>query len=41
MPTDLSGVSDISVIFTTPDGKGCAYEYGRTLFDLYQVVDVK
>ena len=41
MPTDLSEVSDISVIFTTPDGKGCAYEYGRTLFDLYLVFDVK
>jgi serine/threonine protein kinase/Tol biopolymer transport system component len=41
MPPDLSGVTDISAIFITPDGKGYVYEYGRTLSDLYLVSDVK
>jgi eukaryotic-like serine/threonine-protein kinase len=41
MPPDLSGVTDISAILITPDGKGYVYEYGRTLSDLYLVSDVK
>ena len=41
MPPDLSGVTDISSIFVTPDGRGYVYEYGRTLSDLYLVSDVK
>jgi Tol biopolymer transport system component len=41
MPPDLSGVTDISAIFITADGKGYVYEYGRTLSDLYLVSDVK
>src|SRR5262249_53478011 len=41
MPPDLSGVTDISAIFITPDGKGYVYEYGRTLSDLYLVSDIK
>ena len=41
MPPDLSGVTDISAVFVTPDGRGYVYEYGRTLSDLYLVSDVK
>ena len=41
MPPDLSGVTDISSILITPDGRGYVYEYGRTLSDLYLVSDVK
>jgi eukaryotic-like serine/threonine-protein kinase len=41
MPPDLSGVTDISAIFITPDGRGYVYEYGRTLSDLYLVSDIK
>jgi dipeptidyl aminopeptidase/acylaminoacyl peptidase len=41
MPPDLSGVTDISAILITPDGRGYVYEYGRTLSDLYLVSDVK
>jgi serine/threonine protein kinase/Tol biopolymer transport system component len=41
MPPDLSGVTDVSAIFITPDGRSYVYEYGRTLSDLYLVSDVK
>jgi hypothetical protein len=41
MPPDTSGVTDISSILITPDGKGYVYEYGRTLSDLYLVEGVK
>jgi Tol biopolymer transport system component len=41
MPPDLSGVTDISAIYITPDGRGYVYEYGRTLSDLYLVADIK
>ncbi|MFY9531401.1 MAG: protein kinase [Candidatus Acidiferrales bacterium] len=41
MPPDVSGVTDISAILITPDGKSYVYEYGRTLSDLYLVNDVK
>ena len=41
MPPDLSGVTDVSAIYITPDGKGYVYEYGRTLSDLYLVSDVR
>jgi len=41
MPPDFSGVTDISAIFITPDGRGYVYEYGRTLSDLYLVSDIK
>jgi eukaryotic-like serine/threonine-protein kinase len=41
MPPDLSGVTDVSAILITPDGKSYVYEYGRTLSDLYLVSDVK
>jgi serine/threonine protein kinase/Tol biopolymer transport system component len=41
MPPDVSGVTDISAILVTPDGKNYVYEYGRTLSDLFLVNDVK
>jgi eukaryotic-like serine/threonine-protein kinase len=41
LPPDVSGVTDISAIFITPDGQNYVYEYGRTLSDLYLVNDVK
>ena len=41
MPPDTSGVTDISSILITPDGRGYVYEYGRTLSDLYLVEGVK
>jgi eukaryotic-like serine/threonine-protein kinase len=41
IPPDVSGVTDISAIFITPDGNNYVYEYGRTLSDLYLVNDVK
>jgi serine/threonine protein kinase/Tol biopolymer transport system component len=41
VPPDISGVTDISAILITPDGNNYAYEYGRTLSDLYLVNDVK
>jgi dipeptidyl aminopeptidase/acylaminoacyl peptidase len=41
VPPDVSGVTDISAIFITPDGNNFVYEYGRTLSDLYLVNDVK
>jgi hypothetical protein len=41
MPPDLSGVTDISGVFITPDGHAYVYEYGQTLSDLYLVSDVK
>jgi len=40
-PPDVSGVTDISAIFITPDGNNYVYEYGRTLSDLYLVNDLK
>jgi Tol biopolymer transport system component len=41
IPPDVSGVTDVSAIFITPDGNNYVYEYGRTLSDLYLVNDVK
>jgi serine/threonine protein kinase len=41
IPPDVSGVTDVSAIFITPDGNHYVYEYGRTLSDLYLVNDVK
>ncbi len=41
VPPDVSGVTDISSIFITPDGNNYVYEYGRTLSDLYLVNDLK
>ncbi|HKS72958.1 MAG TPA: protein kinase [Terriglobales bacterium] len=41
IPPDVSGVTDISSILITPDGKNYVYEYGRTLSDLYLVNDLK
>jgi serine/threonine protein kinase/Tol biopolymer transport system component len=41
VPPDVSGVTDVSAIFITPDGKTYVYEYGRTLSDLYLVNDLK
>ncbi len=41
VPPDVSGVTDVSAIFITPDGKNYVYEYGRTLSDLYLVNDLK
>ena len=37
----VSGLTDISAILMTPDGRSYVYEYGRTLSDLYLVTDVK
>jgi len=34
VPPDVSGVTDVSAIFITPDGNSYVYEYGRTLSDL-------
>jgi Tol biopolymer transport system component len=41
LPPDISGVSEITGIFITPDGHSYVYEYARTLSDLYLVNDVK
>ena len=41
VPPDVSGVTDISSILITPDGRNYVYEYGRTLSDLYLVNDLK
>lgn len=41
VPLDVSGVTDISAVFVTPDGNNYVYEYGRTLSDLYLVNDLK
>ncbi|MGA8152581.1 MAG: protein kinase [Terriglobales bacterium] len=41
VPPDVSGVTDISAIFITPDGNNYVYEYGRTLSDLYLVNDLR
>ena len=41
VPLDVSGVTDISAVLITPDGKNYVYEYGRTLSDLYLVNDLK
>ena len=41
VPPDLSGVTEITAIMITPDGRGYVYEYARTLSDLYLVKDVK
>jgi Tol biopolymer transport system component len=40
-PPDISGVTEITGIFVTPDGRSYVYEYARTLSDLYLVNDVK
>jgi eukaryotic-like serine/threonine-protein kinase len=40
VPPNISGVTDISAIFITPDGNNYVYEYGRTLSDLYLVNSV-
>jgi Tol biopolymer transport system component/predicted Ser/Thr protein kinase len=40
-PPDISGVTEITGIFITPDGRSYVYEYARTLSDLYLVNDVK
>jgi hypothetical protein len=41
MPADAAGLTDLSPILITPDGKSYVYEYGRTLSDLYLVEDIK
>lgn len=41
VPPDVSGVTDISSILITPDGRNYVYEYGRTLSDLYLVNELK
>ncbi len=41
VPPDLSGVTEITAIMITPDGRSYVYEYARTLSDLYLVKDVK
>lgn len=41
VPPDTSGVTEITGIMITPDGRGYVYEYARTLSDLYLVKDVK
>ena len=41
VPPDVSGVTEITGIMITPDGRGYVYEYARTLSDLYLVKDVK
>jgi hypothetical protein len=40
LPPDLSGVTEITQILITPDGRSYVYEYARTLSDLYLVKDV-
>ena len=40
-PPDISGVTEITGILITPDGRSYVYEYARTLSDLYLVKDVK
>jgi hypothetical protein len=41
VPPDISGVTEITAILITPDGRSYVYEYARTLSDLYLVKDVK
>jgi serine/threonine protein kinase/Tol biopolymer transport system component len=41
LPPDISGVTEITGILITPDGRSYVYEYARTLSDLYLVKDVK
>jgi Tol biopolymer transport system component len=41
MPKDAAGVSEIARVVATPDGKGYAYVYIRTLSDLYLVEGLK
>ena len=41
VPPDISGVTEITAIMITPDGRSYVYEYARTLSDLYLVKDVK
>ena len=41
LPPDISGVTEITGIHITPDGRSYVYEYARTLSDLYLVNDVK
>jgi len=41
VPPDISGVTEITGIRITPDGRSYVYEYARTLSDLYLVKDVK
>src|SRR6201981_1849109 len=41
VPPDISGVTEITGIMITPDGRSYVYEYARTLSDLYLVKDVK
>jgi dipeptidyl aminopeptidase/acylaminoacyl peptidase len=41
LPPDISGVTEITGILITPDGRSYVYEYARTLSDLYLVNDVK
>jgi hypothetical protein len=41
VPPDISGVTEITGILITPDGRSYVYEYARTLSDLYLVKDVK
>jgi len=41
VPPDTSGVTEITEIMITPDGRSYVYEYARTLSDLYLVKDVK
>ncbi len=41
MPADSAGVSNITRVCPTPDGKSYAYAYIRTLSDLYLVEDAR
>jgi hypothetical protein len=41
MPADGAGITDLSPILITPDGKSYVHEYGRTLSDLYLVESIK
>jgi hypothetical protein len=41
MPADAAGISSITRICPTPDGKSYAYTYFRTLSDLYLVDGMK
>jgi len=36
-PTEPAGVSDVSLVYLTPDGRGYLYMYDRRLYDLFLV----
>ncbi|MFI5184507.1 MAG: hypothetical protein ACHQNV_08920, partial [Vicinamibacteria bacterium] len=40
-PADPAGVTDVELVYPTPDGRAYIYEYRRTLSDLFLVEGLK